>query len=261
MKFGLVKNGLRILFPIIKIYSQKFSLLLPVSYGNSSVKVITFTPLIYKIQIRCYPKNKNKIKNVVKKVEIREDIISHYFDVDKIKIEMNEILETMKEKYIQNLSLRSSIGSIEAIPVEYEGKKYTIRDLAQVNRKNPKIIALNFAAFPQTIPTILKAISNSSMNLNPQQDGTSVYVPLPKVTKEHRENLKKNANDLFNKCKTDVRAVQIKYIKKLELKQNEGLSLEQFFLLREQITTMANNYISEAEKMKNEKRKELLGDQ
>ena len=36
------------------------------------------------------------------------------------------------------------------------------------------------------------------MNLNPQQEGTRIYVPIPKVTKETRTNLVKSAQHVMN---------------------------------------------------------------
>lgn len=56
-----------------------------------------------------------------------------------------------------------------------------IRDLAQINRKNPKMVVLNFSAFPQTITAVLQALNESELNLNPQQDGTLVHIPIPKL--------------------------------------------------------------------------------
>lgn len=66
------------------------------------------------------------------------------------------------------------------LPITYEGKDYTLQDVAQVVRKNPKTVVINMAAFPQVIPTVVQAISKSGMNLNPQQDGTTLFVPIPK---------------------------------------------------------------------------------
>ncbi|RZC31953.1 RRF domain containing protein, partial [Asbolus verrucosus] len=52
------------------------------------------------------------------------------------------------------------------------------------------------AVFPQTIPAALKAIQKSGMNLNPQQDGTTLFIPIPKdavcdVKTKPVKNLKK----------------------------------------------------------------------
>lgn len=71
-------------------------------------------------------------------------------------------------------------GALESLPVTFEGKNYILQDVGQVVRKNPKTIVINMAAFPQVIPAVIQAISKSGMNLNPQQDGTTLYVPIPK---------------------------------------------------------------------------------
>lgn len=64
--------------------------------------------------------------------------------------------------------------------VEFEGEKYPLQELAQVGRKNPQLAILNLSSLPDALQPVLKAINESGMNLNPQQDGTTIYVPLPK---------------------------------------------------------------------------------
>ncbi|XP_065219873.1 ribosome-recycling factor, mitochondrial [Planococcus citri] len=210
-------------------------------------------------QVRTYAKSRDKPKGGGgKKVEIRDDIMAEGINVDKFRNELQQTLDDLKNLFIKQLSIRSAAGVIETLLVEFEGEEYTIQDLAQINRKNPKVLVLNLASFPQTIPTVIETISKSGMNLNPQQEGTSVFVPIPKVTREHRENLVKGAKTLLNKCKDNIRQVQNKYIKKLDQKQLEGLSQDKAFLIKEQIMVLANQYMSLAEKMKDDKQKELM---
>ena len=64
--------------------------------------------------------------------------------------------------------------------VDFEGEKYPLQELAQVGRKNPQLAVLNLSSLPDALQPVLKAINESGMNLNPQQDGTTIYVPLPK---------------------------------------------------------------------------------
>uniref|UniRef100_A0A161MHB4 Ribosome-recycling factor, mitochondrial n=1 Tax=Triatoma infestans TaxID=30076 RepID=A0A161MHB4_TRIIF len=102
-----------------------------------------------------------------------------------------------------------------------DGKKYPLIELGQIVRKNPKVITINMVAFPQALPATLKALSESGMNLNPQQEGTTLYVPVPKVTREHRENLSKNAKAHFIKCRDGIRDVQNKFLKTIKSKGKE----------------------------------------
>lgn len=71
-------------------------------------------------------------------------------------------------------------GAIDSLKVSLDGKDYTLQELAQIVRKNPKTIVLNMAVFPQAIPAVIQALQKSGMNLNPQQDGTSLFIPVPK---------------------------------------------------------------------------------
>lgn len=64
--------------------------------------------------------------------------------------------------------------------VNVDGTDHTLQELAQIVRKNPKTVVVNMAVFPQAIPDVVKAISSSGMNLNPQQEGTTLYIPVPK---------------------------------------------------------------------------------
>jgi len=84
-------------------------------------------------------------------------------------------------------------GSIETLPLSLDGKEYELQELAQIIRKNPKTIVINMASFPQAIPSAIQAINKSGMNLNPQQDGTTLFIPIPKwvntVNSLQKENL------------------------------------------------------------------------
>lgn len=209
--------------------------------------------------IRNYAKSKDKGKDKKGKgkVVINPGEMSELLPVDKLKDRSNSAIETMKDDFSKHLSLRSTTGSIETLPVKFEGKGYELQELAQIVRKNPKTIVVNFASFPQAIPDALKAINTSGLNLNPQQDGTTLYVPVPKVTKEHREALAKNAKILYIKCRDSMKDVQSDYIKKI--KKQTGVSEDLVFSVTKQINAMCEEYQVQARRLFDAKLKELLG--
>lgn len=208
---------------------------------------------------RFYAKGKDKKKDKISKgkVEINESQMKEFVDLDQLNNQMQKHLQGLKDEFVKNLSLRSTSGAIETLTVIVEGKEHELQELAQISRKNPKTVIVNMIAFPQTIPDVLKAIEKSGMNLNPQQDGTTLFIPIPKVTKEHRENLSKNAKTLFIKCRDNIKDVQNSQIKKL--KRKDDLPKDDIFTIQNQITALANKYISEGEKMLASKQNELSG--
>ncbi|CAD7004818.1 unnamed protein product [Ceratitis capitata] len=218
-------------------------------------------PILCTLQFRGYAKGKDKKKEKGKKagkVEVNEAQLREVINFDAVNSNMQKAVQQMKEDYIKHLSLRSTSGAIETLRVHIDGAEHELQELAQISRKNPKTIVVNMIAFPQTIPDVLKAIENSGMNLNPQQDGTTLFIPIPKVTKEHRENLSKNAKTLFIKYRDSIRDIQNNTIKKL--KRQSDISKDDMFAIQTQVTAIADKYIAEADKLLATKQKELLGE-
>lgn len=161
-----------ILFKNYNLFMQK----------DDSVKNILLSKNIFTSTINCAKGKdrgggKEKKKPKASKLDLRE--LSELLDIDDLTSQMNQVIENMKIDFVKNLTLRSTTGSLEQIPVKMDDREYQIQELAQIARK-PKLIVLNVSSFPTAIPHILKAIQKSGLNINPQQEGTTVYLPIPK---------------------------------------------------------------------------------
>lgn len=222
-------------------------------YNNQQLPQIQFS--------RSYAKSKDK-KSEKKgskkpaKVEVNEEQMAGVINIDQLKIQMEKCLATMKDEFVKNLSLRSTTGAIETLKIISDGKEYELQELGQIIRKNPKTIVINLLGFPQMIPQVLQTLQKSGMNLNPQQDATTIFIPVPKITKEHRENLAKSAKTLFIKCRDTIKDIQNNHVKKVK-KQTE-ISIDLNHQIQNQITAIADGYINDAEKLLQIKQGELL---
>ncbi|XP_044766474.1 ribosome-recycling factor, mitochondrial [Coccinella septempunctata] len=209
--------------------------------------------------IRHYAKGKDKKKEKGKsKVVIDENQMAEVVNVESIKKQMDNALTQMKENFTKFLSIRSSAGSIESLVVTLDGQEHVLQELAQISRKNPKTVILNMSTFPQAIPEVLKSIQKSGLNLNPQQDGTTIFIPIPKVTMEHRESLAKNAKQYFIKCRDSIKDIQNKTTK--SLKRKDGISEDLVRSVENQLKALADKYITEGERILESKQKDILGD-
>ncbi|XP_076316454.1 mitochondrial ribosome recycling factor 1 [Tachypleus tridentatus] len=219
---------------------------------------------VYLLLSRSYAKKKNKdptgkSKGPHPKVILKDEELMEVIQVDVMKDHMQQVVEKLHSDYIKHVSLRSTAGSIENVEVNVEGSVYPLNQVAQIVRKNPHLVVINMSNFPEAIKSVLQGILDSGMNLNPQQEGTMIYLPIPKVTREHREKLVKNAKALLNKAKEDIRFIQNKYIS-LAKKNKSVFSEDLIYDVQEQVKLIANEYVAEGEKMLNAKQKELLGD-
>nr|CAG4650493.1 EOG090X0DUK [Sida crystallina] len=207
--------------------------------------------------VRFYSKSKSK-GDKKKNVQISESEIAEVINVRVLKKDLEQAVEHLKGDYVKFLSIRSATGSIENLPVEFEGDSYPLQELATISRKSPQLLVINLTALPQALPSVLKSINDSGMGLNPQQDGTTLFIPVPKVTREHRESLAKNAKVLFNKFKDHVREIHNKHVRAAK-KQEKTVSGDLIFSVQKQIHALTEETTAEAEKIMIAKQNELLG--
>lgn len=208
------------------------------------------------ITVRNYAKSKDKKKESKHKtVHVDEVELSSHFDIGKLYADFQKPVDSLRREYVEQLVIRSSAAAIDNLKITLDGKEYLLQDLAEIGKKNPKTYVLDVSVFPQAIPAITAAILNSGLGINPQQDGTKLFLPIPKVTREHRETLAKNAKAFFVKAKDSIRNVQIKHAEKVK---NKILNVDEAFRITEQLKALGDKYINEAEEIMKTKQAELL---
>ncbi|KAL7633663.1 UNVERIFIED_CONTAM: hypothetical protein RMT77_016196 [Armadillidium vulgare] len=212
----------------------------------------------YTIQKRGYAKGKSKGgEKGAAHSHITEEELGGVINVESFKKDLKRIIENLQEDYLSNLTLRSNVGSLETLLVELEGDKYPLSEIAQVIRKSPTLVIINATAFPQASPNIKKAIEESGMGLNPQQDGTTFFIPIPKITKEHREKLAQGAKTMCEKRKIQLKDTQNKLIKKVQAKDGT-ISKDLIFNAQLKIRDMTQESINKVEELMKNKQNELL---
>ncbi|XP_016413137.1 ribosome-recycling factor, mitochondrial-like [Sinocyclocheilus rhinocerous] len=125
--------------------------------------------------------------------------------------------------------------------------------------KEPRVGCVCVCAMcPQAMAAVTRALQDSSMGLNPEVEGTIIRVPVPRVTREHRENLVKLAKQFSNKAKDSLRKVRTNAVTRVK-KSKEGVSEDTIHLIEKQIQQMADGYVADIDKQLATKTKELLG--
>lgn len=169
--------------------------------------------------VRGYAKKAKKEKVVTggkKKVALTSEELDGVLELPRLQEEMQEAVEDFRQQLIQQVSVRTNIGVYDSLQVKTDDGVFPLIQLGQIVQKTPTLILVNMAASPQYIVAVKDAITQSGLNVNPQQEGTTIFIPVPKVTREHREGLAKNAKTLHDKAKTRLRDIHNKYTKKVK---------------------------------------------
>ena len=173
--------------------------------------------------------------------------------------ELQAAVDNLKSSYLHQLNVRSST-SLDELPVMLEGDKYPLNELAAISKKDPKKLIIDASAFPEAAPNIMTSIRESGMNLNPQQDGLTIFVPIPKVTKEFREKLAGGARKKLNECKDELRSIQNKYAKIVsERELSDEVSKDDARAAVSVIKGITDNFITTGDQLLIAKTNEILG--
>ena len=80
---------------------------------------------------------------------------------------------------------KASPALLDSLRVNYYGSMVPVKQIANVAVPDPRLITIQ-PWDPSTLPLIEKAIRSSDLDLNPQNDGKIIRVPIPQLTEELR---------------------------------------------------------------------------
>jgi ribosome recycling factor len=87
---------------------------------------------------------------------------------------------------------RASLAMLDGIRVDYYGTPTPLNQVGNLAVPDPTLITLQ-PWDPSTLGAIEKAIRTSDLDLNPQNDGKIIRIPIPPLTEERRKGLVKHA--------------------------------------------------------------------
>ena len=153
-----------------------------------------------------------------------------------------------------------SANALDELEVELEGDKFPLKEVASISKRDPKRLVIDVSTFPQATASIVKTLRSTVLNLNPQQEGTRIYVAIPKVTRETRETLAKSAKTKMNQTKNELRDVCNSYIKKIGNLEASGTSIPKnnFEAVKSLLSAMEQNFVQIAETDTHKKQNDLL---
>ncbi|NXA34780.1 RRFM protein, partial [Eudromia elegans] len=192
------------------------------------------------------------------RVNISAALVEDIINLEETNEDMQAVVEALKEDFNRNLNIRTSPGAFDHITVVTKDGKFPLNQLGQISQKSPQLIIVNMTNFPESTAAAMKAIRESGMNLNPEVDGTIIRIPIPKITREHRESLAKLAKQSTNKSKDALRKVRSKSVTQVK-KSKSKVSEDTIWMLEKQIQQMADSAAAEMDKLLAAKTKELLG--
>ena len=102
---------------------------------------------------------------------------------------------------------RANASMLDLVKVEVYGQKMPINQLTTITTPEPRIINIQVWDL-NNVNLIDSAIKKSELGLNPQIDGQLIRLPIPDLSEERRNEIKKIIKSTGEKCKVSIRNIR-----------------------------------------------------
>ena len=102
---------------------------------------------------------------------------------------------------------RANANMLDLVKVDVYGQKMPINQLASITTPESRMINIQVWDL-NNVTLIDSAIKKSELGLNPQIDGQLIRLPVPDLSEERRNEMKKMIKSMGEKCKVSIRNIR-----------------------------------------------------
>ena len=162
------------------------------------------------------------------------------FNKENYNDKMKKTLEVFNNELGSLRTGRANANMLDLVKVDVYGQKMPINQLGSITIPEPRMINIQVWDL-NNVNLIDSAIKKSELGLNPQIDGLLIRLPVPDLSEERRNEMKKIVKTMGEKCKVSIRNIR--------REANDNLK-----------SLLKNKDISEDDEKKNEKEIQVLTD-
>lgn len=136
--------------------------------------------------------------------------------INNLTTKVNSSIEKLESDLSTFKTGRANPSILDNVKVEAYGTIMTLKQVASINVIDARMMQL-VPFDPSTIENIAEAIRNdSSLGLNPSDDGHTIRLVIPSLTEERRKELVKSMNTKIEECFVRIRTARHEAIKDLD---------------------------------------------
>ena len=129
------------------------------------------------------------------------------FDDKIYNQKMDKTIEVFSKELTSLRTGRANANMLDLIKVDVYGQKLPINQLASITTPEPRMINVQVWDLNNVL-LIDSSIKKSELGLNPQIDGQLIRLPVPDLSEERRNEIKKMIKSMGEKCKVAVRNIR-----------------------------------------------------
>ena len=177
--------------------------------------------------------------------------------IQKIKPNLEKSVEKLKQE-LAGLRIGRATGAlVESLIVDYYGTKSPLKQMAAISVPDSRTIVIEPWNHDHLV-NIEKAINNSDLGLNPNNDGKVIRLIIPPLTEERRQELVKILHQKTEEARISIRNLREDVWEEIQnLEKNGKISEDDKFQGKDDLQELINEYNEKVKKISEEKEKEI----
>ena len=174
----------------------------------------------------------------------------------------NQKMDKTFEVFTKELSSlrtgRANANMLDIIKVDVYGQKMPINQLGSITTPEPRTINIQVWDL-NNVPLIDSSIKKSELGLNPQIDGQLIRLPIPALSEERRNEIKKLIKTMGEKCKVSIRNIRREANDELKkLMKNKEISEDEEKKYEKEVQNFTDKHIKIIDDKVFSKEKEIM---
>ena len=129
------------------------------------------------------------------------------FNTYSYKQKMIKTIDVFNKELTSLRTGRANANMLDLVKVDVYGQKMPINQLGTVTTPEPRMINIQVWDL-NNVNLIDSSIKKSELGLNPQIDGQLIRLPIPNLSEERRNEMKKMVKSMGEKCKVSIRNIR-----------------------------------------------------
>ena len=184
--------------------------------------------------------------------------MSDVIDLSAAERRMRGAVESVKSNFATIRTGRANPTLLDRVEVEAYGSRMPLRSVASVGAPEPRLLTVT-PFDPSTLKNIERAIRDSDIGLNPQNDGKIIRLPIPELTEERRRELIRVARHMAEEGRVSVRNIRRDEMKDVhELRKEGEITQDDEHRAEAELQRLTNGYVERIDTALADKEAELL---
>ncbi len=174
------------------------------------------------------------------------------------KDKMSKTIEVFVKELSSLRTGRANASMLDLVKVDVYGQQMPINQLGSITTPEPRTINIQVWDL-NNVNLIDSAIKKSELGLNPQIDGQLIRLPVPDLSEERRNEMKKIIKSMGEKCKVSIRNIRREANDQLKkLLKNKDISEDEVKKNEKIIQDFTDNNINHIDEKVISKEKEIM---